>query len=125
MWSETVTRLIGVVIPATLTSELSVPRSGIACTVLLLKATAVPGEPVGKLKCTWNVPFVAVATVSVKSIFVPHRKSDVVENWNGVLLLRVVAAGISGYREYGCVITTPGVSVESNPDTPLASTPAN
>ena len=77
---ESVTRFIGVEMPATTMEELIVLRSGIGMMVLLLKRSAAAAEPLGKLKGMINVPLVAVLTTRSKLMLVPQTNPGLVLN---------------------------------------------
>src|SRR5258707_1192907 len=119
---DTVTRLMGVVMPETVMVESTVLRSGRGVTVLLLKRTAGPAEPLVRLKGMLKVPLAGVVTTRSKSTLVPQRKPGPMLNWNGVVLVPRAPAAMAGYAEAPEVTETPGVFGTSVPVTPVRVT---
>src|SRR5829696_9064396 len=109
MCIETVIRAIDEVSPDTVIVELSVLRSGMAWSPVRLNAMAVPGNPLGMVIGTVNVPFVSVVTTRSNSILVPQTKPGDVLNWKGVRLVPRVLIAMAGYADVPNVTETPGV----------------
>src|SRR6185436_20676061 len=77
----------------------------------------VGGQPhEGSVNENVLVPPVKV-TVSVNEMVVPHTNDGDVLTENGTRLVELPFSGVFGYGEFGCVIVTPGVVVESTAET--------
>src|SRR5262245_1602171 len=93
---ETVTRLIGVVMPDTTMGMSTLLLSGMVVTVLLLNRTGAAAEPLGRVMGIEKVPLAGVCTTRSKATLVPQTKPGPTLNWKGVVFVPRPLMGMVG-----------------------------